>query len=550
MMRPPARSTALLASTLVLGLAACGSGDGEGAGDVSPPASDTIAPFTSATPGGGLYSEAQFVSLSASEPAIIYYTVDGNTPTVGGPTTISGISPISNLLVSSPTTLRYFAIDLAGNQEFPKAEQYSFDAVPPGLFISDFLTGTYGFLETIDVIFSSDEVVNYLLEVGGDGTPGTGSFVSSGQVQPSEVQHADLPGWQLPVGAQNPGASVWLHVVDAAQNLTSFEFEVKTQLDASVALGGTTTQFEFSDDGARAFLLDEVDETIRIFDLDDQSPTFHTVIAEIGVGANPTGFDVTDDESRLYVANDGGFTEVDLVAETALAIPMPGGRTPSGVAIHVKKAALVGADDGTFWQLDVDPQSNFFRIATQLLMFTETLMTHADITLGADRSHALVVWQGGGFYGARVFTTDIDSLLFLQVFPLLLEGPTPVSIGRAAVSADGTQAWLGNLQGNLARASITTLAPSLQIASPNLAMSGVTPTPDESLLFVSGENLIGLRIVDPDSLVERAFVPANGSTSAGTSDQVRFTPDGQFAYLVRDNGTPSAEFWILTLTSQ
>jgi len=549
MMRPPVRSTALLASTLALGLAACGGGGGDATGDTSPPASDTIAPFTSATPGGGLYSEAQFVTLSASEPAIVYYTTDGNVPTVGGPTTVSGISPIADIFVNGPTTLRYFSIDLAGNEEFPKAEQYSFDVVPPGLFISDFLTGTYGFLETLDVAFQSDEVVNYLLEVGGDGTPGTGSFVSSGLVQPATIQHADLPCWQLPVGAQNPGASVWLHVADGAQNLTSFEFEVETLPDVAVALGGTTTQFEFSSDGTRAFLLDAVDETIRIFDLDGQSPTFHTVIAEIGVGANPTSFDVTDDEARLYVANDGGFTEVDLVAETALPIPMRGGQTPSGIAIHEKGRGVFGADDGTFWQLDVEPGSPFYRMETAL-PFTENLMTEAAITLGPDRSRALVVWQGNGFYGARVFTTDTNSVLFLVVFPLVFEGPTPPSIGRSAVSADGTQAWLGNLQGNLARADITTLSPSLLNASPSLAISGVTPTPDESLLFVSGQNLVGLRIVDPSSLLERAFVPANGAANGGTSDQVRFTPDGRKAYLVRDNGLPSAEFWILTLTSQ
>lgn len=45
-------------------------------------AADIIVPTVSANPVGGMYDEAQNVSLTASETATIYYTTDGNDPTV------------------------------------------------------------------------------------------------------------------------------------------------------------------------------------------------------------------------------------------------------------------------------------------------------------------------------------------------------------------------------------------------------------------------------------------------------------------------------------
>ncbi|WP_243688186.1 chitobiase/beta-hexosaminidase C-terminal domain-containing protein [Geotalea toluenoxydans] len=81
--------------------------------------SDTNPPDTTATPPGGTYQAPQWVTLSANEPATIYYTVDGTLPTpasavYGGP-----------IYVGSSMTLQYFARDAAGNQEPVKSEYFT-----------------------------------------------------------------------------------------------------------------------------------------------------------------------------------------------------------------------------------------------------------------------------------------------------------------------------------------------------------------------------------------------------------------------------------------
>ena len=95
----------------------------DGGGDSSP--SDTAAPITTANPAGGLYSAALQVSLTANEAATIYYSTDGNDPSVGGGNTTSGTSPISGIAIPIGTTvLKFFAIDQANNNEVIKTETY------------------------------------------------------------------------------------------------------------------------------------------------------------------------------------------------------------------------------------------------------------------------------------------------------------------------------------------------------------------------------------------------------------------------------------------
>ena len=50
--------------------------DSDGGGEA-----DITAPTTTASPAGGSYTSIQSVTLSANEPATIYYTIDGSTPT-------------------------------------------------------------------------------------------------------------------------------------------------------------------------------------------------------------------------------------------------------------------------------------------------------------------------------------------------------------------------------------------------------------------------------------------------------------------------------------
>jgi hypothetical protein len=80
--------------------------------DTSPPApvpGDSTAPVVTASPGGGIYDTVQSVILASSEPATIYYTLNGAAPTLSSP---KYVTPLS---ISSDVTLKFYGIDSAGN---------------------------------------------------------------------------------------------------------------------------------------------------------------------------------------------------------------------------------------------------------------------------------------------------------------------------------------------------------------------------------------------------------------------------------------------------
>jgi hypothetical protein len=82
---------------------------------------DATVPVTTANPAGGSYGLPQTVTLSANEPATIYYTTDGSDPTEA--------SNVYNapIAITATTTLKFFAKDSAGNAEPAKTQTYVID---------------------------------------------------------------------------------------------------------------------------------------------------------------------------------------------------------------------------------------------------------------------------------------------------------------------------------------------------------------------------------------------------------------------------------------
>ncbi len=85
---------------------------------------DGTLPVTTASPSGGTYTGAQSVTLSCSDGSgsgcdKIYYTTNGSTPTTSSPVYSSPIS------VSATMTLKFFAKDMAGNNETVKTQTYT-----------------------------------------------------------------------------------------------------------------------------------------------------------------------------------------------------------------------------------------------------------------------------------------------------------------------------------------------------------------------------------------------------------------------------------------
>jgi len=79
----------------------------------------------SATSVGGYYNTSQAVTLKMNESGLIYYTVNGNTPNISS-TLYTG--PIN---IKTTKTLKYIAIDDAGNTSPTYNATYTIDKVAP-----------------------------------------------------------------------------------------------------------------------------------------------------------------------------------------------------------------------------------------------------------------------------------------------------------------------------------------------------------------------------------------------------------------------------------
>ena len=83
---------------------------------------DTTTPITTASLPSGTYTSSQSVSLSTNEPAVIHYTTNGSTPTT------SSTVYSSSIPVATSTTLKFFAVDTAGNMESTKTKTYTIES--------------------------------------------------------------------------------------------------------------------------------------------------------------------------------------------------------------------------------------------------------------------------------------------------------------------------------------------------------------------------------------------------------------------------------------
>lgn len=105
----------------------------DAAGNVSLPVSQTvvidrIAPVTTANPAGGTQTVPINVTLTANEPATIYYTTNGAAPTTSSASFTDSVGNVAKgpIAISTTTTLQYFARDLAGNNGTIQTQVYSY----------------------------------------------------------------------------------------------------------------------------------------------------------------------------------------------------------------------------------------------------------------------------------------------------------------------------------------------------------------------------------------------------------------------------------------
>ena len=115
---------------------------------------DFTAPTVQASPNTGTYNTVQSVTLTADEPTTIYYTTNGTEPTSSS-TQYTG--PIN---INTTTTLKFMAIDTAGNQGTTQTETYTIDTTAPTAQANS-VGGNYDNAQTITLTTNEPATIYY-----------------------------------------------------------------------------------------------------------------------------------------------------------------------------------------------------------------------------------------------------------------------------------------------------------------------------------------------------------------------------------------------------
>lgn len=150
---------------------------------------DSLVPTTAASPIPGIYSTGPVnVTLTADKPAIIYYTIDGSTPTTASAVYIAPI-PVTNISGAS-TTINYFAVDAAGNTE----------AVKSGTWIIHTLDMVAGMQINNGAAVTNTPAVTLKLSAADPVGVATMQFSNDGTTWSTEEPYATSKAWSLAAG--------------------------------------------------------------------------------------------------------------------------------------------------------------------------------------------------------------------------------------------------------------------------------------------------------------------------------------------------------------
>lgn len=117
--------------------------------------SDTIQPGVTASPAGGIYNVPVNITLSADEPASIFYTLDGTDPTTDSAIYLDPININTNL------TLKFFGRDNTGNMSSVKTENYIIDTEVPAVTIVNPLNNSFiKGIQTVEVSASDSNGIS------------------------------------------------------------------------------------------------------------------------------------------------------------------------------------------------------------------------------------------------------------------------------------------------------------------------------------------------------------------------------------------------------
>lgn len=184
---------------------------------------------TTASRTGGTYDTPQTVALTANEPATVYYTLDGTTPTTASQMYDTPLS------ISATTTLRYFSVDSVGHIETVKSETYvilpqaTISGSPAGLTNATDATLTIGGADIIAYKYRVDSG-SYSVETA-VASPITLSALVDGSHTVAVLGKDSGGVWQA-----TPTVASWN--VDATPPVATVSVPLKSASNVTISVGG------------------------------------------------------------------------------------------------------------------------------------------------------------------------------------------------------------------------------------------------------------------------------------------------------------------------
>jgi hypothetical protein len=114
---------------------------------------DTVAPTASVNVPGGLYNVSKAITLKMSEAGTIYYTLNGKTPTTSNARYSKAIN------MASTHTLKFFAVDKAGNKSPVYTAVYTIDKAAPKVSVVSPKSGSTGISRSKTIAIRTSESV-------------------------------------------------------------------------------------------------------------------------------------------------------------------------------------------------------------------------------------------------------------------------------------------------------------------------------------------------------------------------------------------------------
>lgn len=128
---------------------------------------NTSLPTVTITPVGGTYKALTRIKLQSSQPAQIYYTIDGTTPRIGQLNTFVAVSPVLNVPIFKDgiTQVKAFAVGVGGLSGPTAVEIYDLNPFIPEVIITSPLNNDFLDTGTVSVHYKISLLRGYLTKV-------------------------------------------------------------------------------------------------------------------------------------------------------------------------------------------------------------------------------------------------------------------------------------------------------------------------------------------------------------------------------------------------